>query len=514
MQPIRLLATFAVVLIPSLTGLSRALADQPEFDEVHSPLLRAGEVTPKSDLGTWDDAFVCRDQDFVVLRRGEEIFSLVMNAAGEPKKLLTAPAADHTQITAAIAVEERLWLFLYSRDTTPVALDIYSGDVVKFEIPGLAIPGKQTPGIQSPVLVPHARAAILSVSGGDQATWPRDGNHPIYFWMDLKSGKLARFKTGWDLGYFSADQQVAVFHRLQERPDERRPLQAVELRGGALVEKTPDWIKELCIPFDWSHPNGVHPLYAKRPETGDQELFRGLSHLGRVLPLDIDLEGKVYLAQAKANATHAGFRLRGQGGSHGEPSPYWIAPFKEPEKRQRVAEIVVNFALLKGGTGVFVTANEGYNEPLSGPFFHGREREKWKVLDRIERLPELDPEFAGKDFIEDRLITQLVESFGKEEQDPLVLCVCTHQRGDRRAAAPLGGKLLKSAIWRRTVALTSSGERSGVPILEAGSVPDILWLHHAGKLVYGNYTWHTVGDKRERQVQLVETNLKLPRDEK
>jgi len=40
----------------------------------------------------------------------------------------------------------------------------------------------------------------------------------FYYWMNLESGKVMRFPTGWDLNYFSADQRRAVFENIQPTP--------------------------------------------------------------------------------------------------------------------------------------------------------------------------------------------------------------------------------------------------------------------------------------------------------
>src|SRR5262249_20430169 len=233
-----------------------------------APPLHACKVTATSDLGLWDDVFVAQDQDVIVLRRGAELFSLAMAASSTPRKIAKAPAADNTQIIAGAAVDEKFWLFLNSNTAAPCALDAHSGAVAAFEIPGLTVPGSQAPGIQSCDIVPHAQAALLMVASGDRATWPRDGNRPVYFWMDLKSGKVVRLPIGWDLDFFSADERVAVFAKPTEKPFERRPLQAVAMRTGERSDALPDRRKERYLPFDWTYTQKVKPLYERREGKG------------------------------------------------------------------------------------------------------------------------------------------------------------------------------------------------------------------------------------------------------
>jgi hypothetical protein len=507
----RLVAISAALLFPFI-----AHADPPRKSTVEAPPLLECKASETNDLGTWDDAYVVNDQDFIVLRRGEELFSLPMEGPSKAQKLKGAEILKNTQIIAAASVEERLWLFMNSSKTAPFAIDATSGDVAKFEIPGLNIPGDHTPGLKAPVIVKHASAAILSVSGGDRATWPRDGNRPLYFWMDLKSGKVDRFAIGWDLEFFSATQSVAVFDKPQEKPFERRPLQAVDLKTGALVERVPDRRTERYVPYDWSDSEPVKTLYSKRPDTGDAEYFAGLSYRGLALPLDIDLEGRQYLAEAKAHNGYSAFRLRRSGASKGEPSPLWVVSLEHPERRQRVESGVADFALLDGGNIVFVTTGHGHKNGSSEAWFYPRGgMMSWNVLDGVERLPPLDKEFAGLDYIEDRMMTQLIESFGKGEHENLVLCNCTHYRGDRRALAlPFRGKVLESSKWQRAVVLASEGRRYLTPLFRDATLFDRTWLHHSGKLVTGTYVWHGDGAARVRQIQLAETVLEVPRESK
>ena len=56
------------------------------------------------------------------------------------------------------------------------------------------------------------------IAGGDRESWPREGNRPVYFWMNLNSGKTLRLPTGWDLSYFfSGPASCSLWQDLQER---------------------------------------------------------------------------------------------------------------------------------------------------------------------------------------------------------------------------------------------------------------------------------------------------------
>jgi hypothetical protein len=495
-----------------------AYAAQPQPRAAIAPPLQACKVTAAIDLGLWDDVFVAHDQDVIVLRRGDELFSLAMAASSTPRKIAKAPAARNTQIIAGAAVDEKYWLFLNSSKAAPCALDAYSGAVATFEIPGLRVPGSHAPGIQWCDIVAHAHAVLLMVSGGDRATWPRDGNRPVYFWMDLKSGKVVRFPTGWDLDYFSADEGVAVFANPVGKQWTRGPYQAIEMRTGDRIDALPDRCKQRCIPFDWTNTQKVKPLYERRQGKGDADYFAGLSIDGLVLPVALGLEETRYLSMAKAGDGFAGFRLRRSGVSRGEPSPLWIVPFNDAQKTESVATAVTDFTMLAQGNAVFVTVEHG-GKPASSAnrhhaeaFFHSRpHRSSWNVLDGIERLPELDKVFADADYVMDSLTVRLIEGFGASRHEPLAVCLCEHQRRDLRARIfPSDGKVLDSVTWRRALVITGNGRRSLTPLFREGNLPDQIWLHKSGKLVTGTYVWDESEWGRTRRVQLSESTLQKP----
>src|SRR5437868_4181751 len=117
-------ARSAVALFLLLHGAIHAVPAQSR--SAAAPPLGACTVTATSDLGTWDDALVPPNEDFVVLRRGDEFFSLAMTASVAPRKLAKAPAAEHTQIVAGAVVDKRCWLFLNSTRAAPCVVDAHS----------------------------------------------------------------------------------------------------------------------------------------------------------------------------------------------------------------------------------------------------------------------------------------------------------------------------------------------------------------------------------------------------
>ena len=452
------------------------LGAQPASKPAAAPPLQDCKVTATSDLGLWDDVFVPRNQDFVVVRRDAALFSVALAASSAPMKIAKTPAVEHTQIVAGAVVDKRCWLFLNSTKAAPCVVDAYSGMVVTLEIPGVKIPGSQVPGMQSCVVVPHAKGAVVMVSGGDRATWPLAGNHPVYFWIDLDTGKVVRFPIGWDLDYFSANERVAVFATPTEKRFERRPYQAVDMRTGERIDALPDLRKESHVPFDWGDKQSVKPLYEQRQGEGDADFFAGLSVGGLVLPIDLGLKEVRYLSLAKAGDGFAGFRLRPTGASRAQPSPLWIVPLNDSRKVGAIAADVTDFALLGQGNAVYVTVGpkwkaESEERHHAEAFFRIRASESsWNVLGGIDRLPELDKSFADLDFITDRMMIRLIEGFGSSRHDALVMCLYEHHRGDLRGLTQGMERLLESITWRRTLFITHDGRRCLTPLFREGNL--------------------------------------------
>lgn len=493
----------SIALLVSLVFslLVTASAEPVQSATQEAPPLRLCEVVNERDLGAWDDAFICSDQDMIILRRGETLYLLSLTAGAAPKELTRASALAHARIVTCAPSGGKLWLLLESTKMAPFGFEAHSGQVSEFTIPGLTIPGIYTPGIQSHVVVRHADAVVLMVSGGDRQTWPRDGNRPVYFWMSLKSGRVVRFPIGWDLEYFSRDQRVVVFEKPHEKPFQRRPLQAVDMETGESVETPPGRGKDGYVAFNWTETQEVKPLYVRRAETNDRDHFAGISLNGQVLSFNLQLEHISYLSNAREADGFAGFRLRREGAGSGEPSSLWLMRLEDSAEPEYVAPAVTDFAMLKNGNCVFTTDGYGNKEASSEAFFRaGFDRSVWNVLNGEQRLPELEREIADKDYVEDRLTVRLIEGIGTG--NPIVLCLFQHVRGDMRALTfPFEERIVNREVWRRTMLVTSEGHRYMTNLFHDGQVPDILWLHNSGTLITG-FTEHGKMHLSTRVLQL------------
>jgi hypothetical protein len=490
---------------------------RPDVQVVDAPPLGNARIIEQEDVGLWDDAFVCDGQDIVILRRGDDLFSRSMSSRPQLIKLATVPQVRASCIVAGTRWEDSLWLFCESADSTPFAVEAYSGRVAEFDIPGVIVPGERAPSIQSHVIIPEAGGAILMVEGGDRKTWPRDGNRPVYFWIGLESGQAVRLPIGWDLEYFSADQRLAVFDTPREniigrRPLRKRPRQAIDMRTGATLEQLPQPGEQYGVPFRWPETQRVKPLCVFRPETGDIGRFIGVSMGGRAYPFDTPWDIVRHLSTAAERDGFVGFRVRREGKLTVSPSSFWIAQLREKTLPEHVQDDVIDFAMLSHGQCVFVTGGRGHKGTSAEAFVYGHAtRTAWIPLQGVEGLPALDPEFADMDYVEDRMTVQLTASFGSSAHDALVLCVFTHTRGDMRVlpAAPKEERL-EISTWQRALIVTSTAERFMTDIFREDILPERLWLHDSGRMLVGTGTWQKSGARRQRKLQLRQLVLDAP----
>jgi len=88
-------------------------------------------------LGVWDDVFVRADEDLIVLRRGEQLFSISMAASADPNKLVATRAAKKSQIVAAVSSGQILAVYAFKRWRS-VRYRRIQRQLSRFDIPGLA----------------------------------------------------------------------------------------------------------------------------------------------------------------------------------------------------------------------------------------------------------------------------------------------------------------------------------------------------------------------------------------
>jgi hypothetical protein len=349
------------------------------------------------------------------------------------------------------------------------------------------------------------------IAGGDRWTWPRDGNRPLYFWMSLTSGKMEAFPVGWDLDFFSADQQTAVFEEPRSWvADPRSRHRAVDMRTGECVTEVPDPQATNTVAFVWTETQPVKGLQAATRGTGGGSSFAGLSANGFLFPMDLGLNGEHYVSTADLNEGWVAFRLRREGRGGHEPSPLWVAPFHSGQQPVQVATGgVTDVVLLGRGNTVFVSAEDQGNVTTAEAFFRRHEDNTvWNLLDGVDRLPPLGQEVEGKDDIEDKMSIQLVSGFGSDPRNRLVLCLFTHARQDHRSwPFPVQEGVRPFSTWRRAVLVTTDGQRYGADLFRDSNPLDALWLHNSGILIMASGSWIPCGSGLQRKVQVSTVHL-------
>jgi len=478
---------------------------------VKAPPLGACAIANKTDLGVWDDTFVRDDMDSIILRQGKDVFVLPLTNTQGIGKLATVPEMSASEIVDGVRCGGRLWLFCQSRNRMPFAIDVLSNAKAKFSVPGVRISEGSAPVIQSCQIAMHADGAILMISGGERATWPRDGNRPIYFWMSLKSGVLRQLPAGWDLNHFSADQRIAVFEKPPEKAYARRPLAAVDMKTGELMDVAPSQYTGFWLPFHWSGKEVVKPLLApRRAETGALDRFNGISMNGIVYPLSIILE-EPYQPTAEVKDNWVAFHLRGYGSPRKEPRTLWFCPLGKGEEPQLLRDNVLDYAILARGRCAFSMSGYGSKGDSAEAFVYDVQgKAAWNVLDGIERLPKLLRAVAKRESVADKMMVRFVRGFGQTGSPGPVLCLFRHFQQDNAAhfsgssfsqwSAP-HEKPWKEHRWQRAVLLTAEGGRylaDSYPDAEA----DLIWLHNSGKLILGKYEWSGETRPRTRRIQL------------
>lgn len=500
--PVPAMTTFASTLLVLPLLFAPASAAEASL-KMEAPPLKECRAQEHPLPGPWDDAHAPQDQDFMVLRRDDTLFELPMMGAATPRPLAKEPRLERSRIVGSAMSGKRLWLFMDSGTAAPFAIEARSGRIESFEIPGLTVPGDQLPVIQS--IHFHPDSVLLTVSGGDGASWPRDGNRPVYFWFGLESGKTIRFPIGWDPNFFSADMATIVFSTVQMNKTGRRVLQTIDLRTGNEVPGAPNRQAEAFVPEVWTDTQEVKALYRWRPGHGEATYFSGIAHRGKTYPCELALDGIHYLGTAKAHDGIVGFQLRKEGTGGHLPWPLWLLAMNGDTTPKRVAENITGFSLLDGGSSILVSSGHGHLGKSSEAVFRSNDgKTSWNLLDGVPRLPELPQQLKDQESIQDQLSIQLVEGSGKGRR--LTLGIFTQARGDLHSG--LGERdHVPHERWRRAILLDSDGNRYLTDQLRGdGSPPDRIWLHDSRRLVMTKHLWGT-GSWPRHELTVVDLDL-------
>ena len=515
----------------TLLSLALLTPTRISADVVDAPPIHDIQTGKKADLGGWNDVFALQETGQFLLRRGDELLSLSQSGPTSPKSLGIVPDCRVGKMVAGAHAGDRSWVFFESRDVMPFALETGNLERVDLVVPGVKLPGLYGVKIQSCWVVPQYEVAFIAVSSGDPETWPREHNWPVYFWMDLKSGRTVRFPIGWDLYRFSPDQTEAVFEAQQEEPGHHRPWRAVDVKTGASLAQAPGR-EQAYIPFNWSNTQLVRPVMVRRPPT--QAIFflgglalNGSSYELRIQnadgrsPLEVVEEDGIvgylhadrwFLSKAEVEDGIVGYLLHRDGAGWQEPSPLYVARLQKNLDPNLVSKSAKVFEMLRHGNCVYVTPQPKPKESSVDAFFYDRAAGgSWNVLDQVEQLPPLPPEYEGKSFIEDSTSVRLVGGVGEQDEERLVLCILSHIRRDlRNTGFPKAPPLLKWVTWRRAVILRASGQRYMTDLFREGAVPDSIWLYSSGKLVTSELDRNFADSQPGYQFHLYVVDLPLP----
>ena len=498
----KVFVTGLAILLAAIT--QRARAQNPLPAATVAPGLRHTTSGDRRDHGLWDDIVPVYGRNLLLLSRDSTLWSLSISGPSKLEKLAASPWLAGSSIVTCAESGKKLWVFVNARDRGPFAIDAHSGETTEFPIAGLNISAHEKPVIESHVIVRNADAIVLMISGGDQATWPRDGNRPLYFWMSLRSGTVVEFPIGWDLDYFSEDQTIAVFGADLDKETFRRRLQAVDVRTGGPVADVPDQRKAAFIPFNWPDTEPLKWLFSRREGPADIDDFAGLSENGVVRLFDLKLGRRTTLKEADG---FVGFRSQPDNGYYAAPGPFWISPISPGQTPKLVAREVLDFMMFGGGSAVYSSADRLSNGPSSEVFYHDYQNgTQWNVLDGVERLPPLDHEFMLRDSVKEEMSARFIGSSGNNVHARAILCLFTHyRRDDDGSPSTKTNKVFESQMWHRTVLVASSGQRYLTDLFRENEQPDEVWFHPSGTVMASNQVWIS----GERKKRLFESSLKL-----
>ena len=498
MKP-KLILVLALVLIGGLFGGLQANAGI-NVPIVAAPKMRVCQEAKINDLGFWDDVFRFENSDFIVLRRGDELFSYSL-VASDLKRIKTISHMTSARIINGVVCGKHQWLFCGSGAMPPFAIDLSTGKKVQFDIPEV---GGST--IHAIITTGYKGGTVIEIYGDGVAGWPRDGNRPIYFWMSLESGRMAQFPTGWDLSYFSADQRTAVFENLSTNDMEYRPWVSVNMETGTVIDKLPDQTKVL-----WSEPtmffgedsvnrfnNRQNVWQLRTPRTPMKlklgrgfcdDTFAGLSVDGIACPLSMTNSKLDRCVDAKAAGNLAAFLLEPDGG--GEKSSLWVTRLKENETPKLLANNC-RFEMLGEHRCALIGRNDRPESLSESVVYDADSQTAWNIFDGVSLGTNTMAAFDG-DADKRRahaglqpysgciptISLRLVSGFGSTRFPAQVLFVYYSTKGE-------SAHMLLTPAVRQYVLLTAQGNRYQIKL--PNKIGDLasaqhFWLHNSGTLI-------------------------------
>lgn len=473
---------------------------------VASPPLQKLSVGPVHDLGLWDQVYLPRNGNYLVVRRGDALFRQPPNGTSTPALWHRAPLLAQTTVFDDVETAGVHWLFCSHEIGMPFALDPVRGTKLVFDVPGLTSPPDQPPHIQSMIALPHLGAALVMIAGGQQDKWPLTGNGPIYFLALLQKEQVVRMPVGWQLNCFDATMERAACGEA-----------GFDLRTGEASDCVHPNGAQPWIAFEWTDRDSVQPI---RTMSRDREAITGVNADGVPFMFGDAFQGTLTDTYRLTTQAAAGWvTLDAHRQARGKPeNALWFAPLRTGAVPELVAHPVHDHGVLAGGRIVFVSARAdagagagNEDPPHTAYVWDAADKTTWDVMEGIDGLPPLDPEQRRASGTKDQRWIGLHVGRGHDADGRLALAVVVHDRRDPRDS-PLTSATVEDYVpparKHQFVLLTSAGERA------VGAVPGTLrdpaeypiWrLGHDGWLLLGRWSNNPIAG----QIQIDAVRLRV-----
>ena len=399
----------------------------------------------KKDYGDWDDVFFVSDRDDIILRKGTHWSRLTL-----PSTQLTPigdfPATSTATIKYCITTENDCWLLCESKDSTPFGLELNRGKRVPFTREDANLPA----AIQSHIVSPVG-SVLLMISGGDKAKWPRDGNRPLYYWLDLRTASVKAMPTGWDANRFAPDLSVVSGALLGKSI-------GYDMTTGLETTRTTAWPEH--VEFNWTNMDQAKPL-----RRGHDQLS-GVSFAGRPYHFRLPIL-KPHLPRIQCLGDGLALHLR-RDADRLRNWALWTSRLEPNMTPELVAKNVQQWHLIAPHQCLFTTKIESDSSSLLEAFvWDANARRMWNVLDDIQ-----DIEGAVSS-------VQIVPPFGAPTREQRLLC---------KAQGRMSASEYRTQ-WRRWIIVGSNASRTSIDEIPGDADGNIsqLRFHNAGVLVLSTY---------------------------
>lgn len=176
----------------------------------------------------------------------------------------------------------------------------------------------------------------------------------------------------------------------------------------------------------------------------------------------------------------------------------WIGQLRKNTHFQSVRNKIVDFRLLDRGRCVYVTTSTDPKDRTATGFFSDNKSKKkafyldantkcaWNVLSGVKSMEHS----TNEKYIIDKTSVRLICGIGSSRYPSSIICLFSHDHADPRPLVEPPAKYLPWQTWRRTILVTSDGQRYETSILRDWQSPtNRVWLHNSGRVVIGIGEW-------------------------